>query len=110
MINFTQGDQVILSLTAVDGDGNPVDLTGASFVSQILGYGGMPVSFPNGQHTADPDQVANRGQYTLALSIDDTTSCNIGYDKDILTLISLGSTPIMYRARILNVLPPVPLQ
>jgi hypothetical protein len=111
MITFTQGDTAILNLTAQDGDGNPIDITGATFTTSMVGAGGAIVEFPNSQHTANPDQVNFTGQFTLSLSDTDTPLVNIGFPKDILTLIVIGSSVIYYRGSgILAVQPPVPLR
>lgn len=111
MIQFTQGDVVTLQLTATDGNGNPVTLTGASFTTQIKGPNGSIISFPNGQHTANADQVNYTGQFTLALSATDTANCGLGANKEIITQVLISSSPIYYRAfNILTVLPNVPLQ
>lgn len=108
MINFTQGDTAVLQLTAQDGNGNPINLIGASFTTLILGAGGVVESFPNSQHSI---VSAATGQYSLSLSAANTAACNIGLDKTILTYIVQGGTTIYYRGvGVLNVFPPVPLQ
>lgn len=110
MISFTQGDTALLTLTATDGSGNPIDLTGATFTTQIKGPNGIIVSFPNSQHTI-LNQTTNLGQFTLALSTLNTAACGLGSNKEILTQIVQGASTIFYHGgAILAVLPPVPLQ
>lgn len=111
MINFTQGDTAVLALTATNGNGDPIDLTGASFTTYVRAANGSNATFPNSQHTADPDQVANRGKFQLALSSVDTAACGQGENKMILSRIVISSTVIYYRGvDVLNVYPPVPIQ
>lgn len=117
MIQFTQGDAVVLNLQAQDGNGNPINLTGAVITTMMVGPGGVIVSFPNSQHTVNPDQVNFEGDFTLTLANTDTQLVDIGgpplnsAPKDILSYIVIGSTPIYYRGQgILTVLPPVPLR
>jgi hypothetical protein len=112
MIEFTQGDTATLSMIAQDGNGNTINLTGASFSTQIKGNDpGMIAVIPNSQHTPDPDQINNTGQFTMQLLQTDSQACGIGAGKDILTQITIGSTIVFYRGvGILTVLAPVPLQ
>lgn len=111
-IQFTQGDSAVLNLTATDGDGNPIDLTGATFQTLVNGINnGTPVVFPNSQHEANSDQVSNTGQYTLTLSEDDTASCGLGSHKEILTQITIGGNSVYYRGfNTLQVYAPVPFE
>lgn len=110
MIKFTQGDTADLLLTAQDGQGNPVDLTGATFTTYIRIANGAVVTFLNSQHTANPDQVNFKGQYTLSLSNTDTVGIPVGINKEIITLIVIGATQINYRGpNILTVASPIPV-
>lgn len=110
MINITQGDQANLQLTATDGMGNPIDLTGASFVSLLRGSNGATISYANSQHTANPDQVNFKGQYLLALSPSDTNNIPVGVNKELLTQITQGGNPIFYRGpNLVNVRAPIPV-
>ncbi len=111
-ITFTQGDNnVVLNLTATDGNGNPINITGASFSTQILGPNNVgPVTFGNSQHALVSGPA---GTFTLTLANNggDTASCGIGENKDILTTVTLSSSVINLLGRgILAVRPPVPLQ
>ena len=107
-IIFTQGDTVVMTLNAADGNGNPTDITGATFTSFIRGAGGVVFSFPNSQHAIID---AANGVYTLTLASADSANCGIGSNKDILTLIQIGSTQVNFLGKgILQVNPPVPLQ
>lgn len=112
-IEFTQGDDTTLELLATDDSGNPIDLTGASLSTQILGANGAgPVTFPNGQHTL-ADQVTNPGEFSLALANAgaDTTSCGEGPSKQILTTAVISAVSTTYRGlNILTVYPAVPVQ
>lgn len=107
-IAFTQSDNVVLNLTATDGRGNPVNITGAMFQSQILGSNGVgPVVFPNSQHA-----IVNAafGQFTLTLSAADSANCGYGSNKDIITMVSISGNVTTFRGNgILTVNPPVPL-
>lgn len=114
MLNFTQGDNAALKLTATDGDGNPVDLTGATLTSYIKGLNSNVFTYPNGQHTIDPDQVANKGKYTLLLPPSDTSA--VPYNtpdapKDLITKVVIAGLPIYYQGfGILNVYANTPLK
>ena len=71
---FTQGDYAVLNLTATDGNGNPVNLTGASFSTAILGPNGTsPVVFGNGQHAI---VSAVSGTFTHNIATTDTANCD----------------------------------
>lgn len=111
-IEFTQGDVTTLLLIATDESGNPVDLTGASLSTQILGPNGVgPVTFPNSQHTIAPDQVANRGKFTLDLSSEDTASCGDDTAKQIITESLIAGDSVYYRGiNLLTVNVNVPIQ
>jgi hypothetical protein len=99
-LRFTQGDDFIAFLTAVNGnDGSPIDLTGASFqtiIRESNGNGNLLI--PNGQHEANADQVNFRGQFTLTLANADTLLCGLGAHKELLTIITIGTTSVMFRA------------
>lgn len=110
MIKITQGDTASIQLTATDGNNRPIDLTGASFSTSVLGDNGVAISFPNAQHTANPDQVLFKGQFTLALSSIDTMGIPVGINKEIITLIVIGLTQVNYRGpSALNVYSPIPV-
>lgn len=109
-IAFTQGDTVTLSFTATDQLGNPVDLTGATFSTQINGPNTAgPVTFGNSQHTANPDQVNYTGQFTLALTSSNTAACGIGENKEVVTAITISAKLQYYLGQgILTVYPSPP--
>lgn len=111
-IEFTQSNNAILHLIAVDQSGNPVDLTGATMSTQILGPNPIgPVIFGNGQHTIDPDQNANRGKFIITLSQANTLACGEGLNKEILSTATIASVATTFRGvGILNVYIAVPLQ
>lgn len=107
-ISFTQGDTAILNLSATDGQGNPFNLTGASFSTQIKGSNGIYTVFGNSQHAI---VSAANGTFTLTLSAIDTGNCGLGPNKEILTLISQTGSTIYFRGvNILTVNPPIPIQ
>lgn len=98
-IEFTQGDVIVLELIATDDSGNPVDLTGATLTTQILGPNTAGVvTFPNSQHTIASDQVANRGKFSLALASGDTANCGDGAGKQIITEAIITSDSVYYRS------------
>lgn len=110
-IQFTQSDTALLQLTAQNGNGVPQDLTGADFTSSFLGLDGAVISFGNSQHTANPDQVLHRGQFTLSLSAADTNSIPAGINKELLTLVVQGGQQIYYRGpNLVTVFTKVPRQ
>lgn len=109
MIQFTQGDNAILNLTATDGDGNPVDLTGATFTTYIKSSNGSAVSaFNNSKHSI---VSAPAGTFTLTLTPTDTAACGEGGNKEILTVITQAGKPIYFHGfNMLTVYAAVPLQ
>lgn len=109
-VEFTQGDNIVIALQALDEEGNPVSLTNAVFVTQIAGVNGTyAIPFPNSQHVADPDQVNNTGNFTLTLSQSNTQACGVGTAKQILTMVTIGTSATFYRGTdILEVYSPVP--
>lgn len=108
MISVTQGDSGTMNLTAKDADGEEIDLTGAVFTTYIKGKDNQVRTLDNSKHTADADQVNNKGKFTLAFLTTDSSLWEIGNCKEVLTRIVQGSSTIYYRGKILNVLPPFP--
>ncbi len=107
-LTITQGDTVTFNLTAKNA-GVAVDLTGAVFTTTIRGPGGVVRSFGNSQHTANPNQTAHRGEFTLALSAMDTASLVVFSGLEILTKIVIGSATVYFHGPdILTVLANVP--
>lgn len=111
MINLTQGDTVTLNLLATDDQFNPIDLTGATLQTEMLGPNGIGVvTFPDGQHTL-ADQSTNPGEFALALSSDDTNSLGQGLHKQIVTQSNVSTAITNFHGNnILTVLPSTPLQ
>lgn len=109
MIEFTQGDAVVMNLTAVDNNGNAVNITGAEFSTTIKGPNGVYSTFGNSQHAI---VNASMGEYTLTLSTTDSANCGLGYGKEIVTQITQTSgAPTYFHGKgILAVLAAVPLQ
>lgn len=97
MITFTQGDNAILALTAQDGQGNAINISGASFSTQIMGKAGAGVqTFGNSKHTI---VSGISGTFTLTLSPTDTALCGLGVGKEIVTLITISSSQISYHGK-----------
>jgi hypothetical protein len=108
MISFTQGDTPVLNLTAQTGAGNPFNLTGASFQTQIKGPNGVIATFDNGQHAITS---AAGGTFTLTLASTDSANCGTGPGKDIITQVTQGSSITYFRGMgILTVFPNTPNQ
>ena len=110
--DFTQGDNVVLSLIATDDFGNPVNLTGGTLSTMILGANGVgPVTFPNSQHTLG-NQSTNPGTFTLTLAATDSANCGEGANKQIITTFtSSGGLITNFRGvNLLTVYPPNPAQ
>lgn len=109
-LTATRGDAANLVLYATDGAA-ALDLTGAVFTSYITGPGGTVVTLANAKHTADADQVTNKGKFILALSSADTLLMKPGSEKEILTKVVQGSSTIYFHGRkMLTVLPNGPVQ
>lgn len=110
MISFTQGDDgILLNMTATDGDGTLVDLTGATFVTQIKGPGADLVTIPNGQHTIK-NQTTHRGEYTITLLTANTSASGVGDYKDIVSKIVIAGVTVYYHGNgIVRVQPAPPI-
>lgn len=105
MLQFTQGDAITLNMTAQDGNGNPINLTGATFSTTFKGTSGT-VTVPNGQHTV---VNAALGTYNIALAAADSAQIGVGPNKEIVTTITQSGLPIYFHGkRILTVLPAAP--
>lgn len=110
-IEFTQGDTATLSLIATDDQNNPINLTGATFQTQIQGANpNGPITFQNAQHTLG-NQTTNPGTFTLALADTDTPNCGEGSNKEIITQVVIAGAVTYFRGvSLLTVYPSVPLQ
>jgi hypothetical protein len=110
-IEFSQGDTVTLALLATNDQGIPVNLTGATFSTQIQGYNvNGPVTFGDSQHTLG-NQTSNPGTFTLALASSDTANCGLGPNKEILTTVVINEASTCFRGEsILAVYPGIPIQ
>lgn len=110
MIKITRGDTALLNLKATNGEGDPVALTGAVFSTKIRAADGTNVTFPNGQHTANPDQSgAGKGKFTLQLSISDTNELQVGVNHEVVTKVVISASTIYYRGQILTVIQQDPI-
>lgn len=107
-LSFTQGDDVVLSLIAVDDSGVPVDISEGVFSTTILGANGAdPVVFEDDDHEAGDET----GTFTLTMSQAQSALCGIGPGKDILTDIVIDDFITTYRgANLLNVYSATPGQ
>lgn len=111
MISFTINDTAALQFIAQDGNGNPIDLTGASLQTTLLGPQGTLVVFNDSKHSINPDQTGFKGYFTLNLLQTDTAQCAEGENKDVLTQVTQGSSVITYRGiGVLNIYPVTPAQ
>lgn len=108
MLVITQGDTPTLNMVAQSGDGALYDLTAASFKTRFQGPAGI-VEIPNSQHTANPDQVTNKGKFTIALTAINTAAIKAGVDLSVVTIVTQGSTITTFRGQsILTVNPNEP--
>jgi hypothetical protein len=81
------------------------------FTTYFLGYQGQVLQYDNAQHTADPDQVTNRGDFTLTLSSSDTALVPAGQYKEVVTKIVLLAKTVYYHGEnLLTVLPAKPVR
>jgi hypothetical protein len=101
---------VNLVFTATNDQGVPVNLTGATFSTEINGPNSIgPITFGNSQHTANANQVNFTGQFTLALANTDTANLGEGINKEIITEVTIaGATTYFRGVSILNVYPSAP--
>ncbi len=99
MLRITQGDgSVVFNFTAVNNS-LPVDLTGATFQTQVRGPGGTLVTFPNNQHVANPDQTTNKGKFTLTLSAANTAAISVAEGHEVVTKITISGVIIFFHGR-----------
>lgn len=110
-LSFTQGDDVVMALIALDNSGLPVNLTGATLVSTIGGLNSQaPVVLGNSAHTLGNQSTAP-GTFTITLTPTNTAACGAGENKEILTGVTIGGKLATYQGvSILNVYSPVPAQ
>lgn len=111
MLRITQGDgSVVFNFTAVNNL-IPVNLTGATFQTTIKGPSAVNITFPNSQHTANPDQVNHTGQFTLTLAPGDTNRLALSPpNHEVVTKIVISGVTIYFHGMdILTVQPNVPV-
>lgn len=110
VIVFTQGDNAVLQLTATDGAGEPINLDGATFSTQIKSANGSTVAvFGNSQHAIVGNPLD--GTFSLTLSAANTQACGEGGDKEILTKITIGGQVVYFHGfNMLTVYPATPVQ
>lgn len=110
-ITISNGDIATFDLTATLGDGLPYDLTGGVLTTFIRGINGTVVEIPNAQHTIDPDQINNTGNFLIAINAYDSELFADGTDREIITKVVQASTTTFFHGQnILTVLPNVPVQ
>lgn len=111
-LTTTQGDTPLFAFQAQNGSGQPVNLTSASFQTQIKGVLGNVVTIPNSAHTLNVNQSGiGRGKFTVSLSSGDTQALEAGPYKEIVTRAIQGSSiTYMHGQGILTVLPAEPVQ
>lgn len=106
-LTITQGDSAIFNFTAKTGAGTgslPIDLTGAVFESYMKLATGI-LTIPGSQHAADPDQVNNKGKFTMTLTTTNTASLRVSPSQEIVTKVVQGANTVyVHGAAILNVL------
>ncbi len=94
---FTQGERTDLALLAVDDEGRPFRLEGATLTSQVMGIHCVgPVSYGNSWHTLG-NQGLHPGTFTLNLDEMDTHSVGVGGDKEIITHVVIRGVVTTFR-------------
>lgn len=107
MIQITQGDDVTIELTILNGEGDAVDLTGASFTTYLKKADGTTLTVANSDHTANANQVTNKGKFTFVLSAATTALLKAGVGLNIVTKVVQSSVATHYHGtRLLTVLSP----
>lgn len=99
---MTQGDAFTFDFLALDDTNSNFDLTGASFSTKMLNTDGTYLTIPNNQHTANPDQVGHKGQFTMFIS--GTSNLKPGTTRTIITTVTVNSDVLQFRGTI-QVLP-----
>ncbi len=108
-LTVSQGDQLLLSFTAMSDKTVEMDLTDAALETYIKGASGM-VTVLDADHTIDPDQVANPGKFTMLMSSANSLLLDLIAAKDIVTKVTQGSfITHLHGTDVLNVLDNVPL-
>jgi hypothetical protein len=99
MITLTQTDALVLTLTCTNHD-----LTGAVLQTHFKTASGADLIIPSGQHTVDPDQVSNKGKFTVSLLTTDTAQMAVGTQLNFLTKVTQGGSIVHFHGRkLLNV-------
>lgn len=92
-IQFTQGNATSITLYAEDEFGAPIDITGATFVTDFPGTSEV-ASFANDKHEIID---AAKGEYKLNLLSADSALVEVGRDKDILSTMTQAGKPLTFR-------------
>jgi len=111
-VNFSQGDQVVLHFVATDGNGQPLNIWGATLTTKLKKADQTILDIPNSQHTIlDQTNPTTVGQFLVSLLSSDSTQVGVGQQKDIVTDVDQGSTVVYcHGTGILNVFSNDPAQ
>lgn len=105
-LRITKGDKVTLQLK-VKHLGQYHDLTGATLETRIAKSASEDIVIPNASHTIDPDQVTNKGLFSLLVDSVESAQFLAGGYKNIVTKVTQGGTVFYVHGRgILEVLNP----
>lgn len=86
---ITQGDALPLLFRAKHA-ANYHDLTGATLETRIPKNNSQDLVIPNGQHTIDPDQVTNRGKFTVTVTAEQSAQLMASGSLSVVTKITQG--------------------
>lgn len=90
---LTAGDVRTLELT-IEKNGEPVDITGATFVTMIPAYYGGTVVLPTGSHTITG--APTLGRVNLALATTDSEKIKRGQKVPFMTNVTIGAVTQAY--------------
>lgn len=102
---MTQGDALTFQFQAIDDTDTAFDLTGASFSTSMAKTDGTLLTFGNSAHTANPDQVGHKGEFSLFMN--GTDLLMVGNSRAIITKVTIGQDVIQFRGSV-SVLPSSP--
>lgn len=99
MITISQGDELTLTLTCTNHD-----LTGATLTTKLKASDCTDVEIANSAHTINPNQVTNKGKFTVNLTAADTAKLQTGEGLSIITkIVQSGKTIHFHGIGVLNV-------
>lgn len=113
MIKITRGDAITLRFTVYSAPGVVLDLTGATFSTQMMGPGGKVVTYATAKHAIIS---AAAGTFSLTLTAVDTALLERSTEeqikrvegREIKTTITQSELPFTVRADSLIVYPETP--